>query len=857
MTARLWRFVEWRLRRSVPAHRIAAVLTDLSEDFAVREQREGTLRATWWLLRESRSLAVAYRTRELQTWLASIGHDTRFAARNVRRRPLRFLAAAGMLGLAIGLTTSMFTIVDALVLRPVPFSKADQLATVVMGGSRGGPSPTQAVFEAWRRSDVLADVEGARSDVGSIETDTGEMRRRIARVTPGVFALLGGVRPIAGRLFDANDGRAGSEDRVIVSEDLWRAAFNGDPSLIGRTIRLSQRPAVVVGVLPSTFHFPYWEDAVWKADAFDLPAAFGPPVYVRFADSVPRADALRRATDIARDADPKGTMGRWAQARSLSEQQIDTQYKEAAPILGMGVVLLFVVLCANVSSLQLAGMTARAREFATRAALGASRGRLVRQALIESALAGAAGIASGTGLAWMLLELAGVWLFDALALHSLNAATIDRRALVVTSVAGLVATLAASLLPALLGTRVQQPSLQLTDRSGTETSRARAGARALLVCQIALSCALLIGATLLARSFVTLVNADRGFDIRDILVARVQMPPTTTVDQPWRDRAGQTLQDEARAIPGVTMATWSYGTPPAGASTVEGTWLSDAPGAQPLRRDAYQFIVGPDFFALYGIPIIRGRAIEPTDPRTTVLIGERFARLLWPGLDPIGRTFTQGRNQPSATVVGVVKDIRFPSLDPTRDAPQFYRQFAGLLTQGTLSLKCASACPAEELVRQRLAKAMPGADVYSVKTLESSYAREFARPRAAAGLAIAFAVTALIAAATGLFSLLSHVVARRRREFAIRTALGASAAQVSRIVVRDGLVVALAGITLGACAGAAIARAMRSFLFGVGATDPATWITVIGLLVLTIAAACWQPTRAAIRTNPVVLLRDE
>lgn len=857
MSAALWRFVEWRLRRAVPTHRLNAVLADLSEEHAEHERRDGVMRAGWWLFRESRSLAVSYRTRELQTWLASASQDLRFAARSVRHRPLRFAAAAGMLAVAIGLTTAMFTIVDALVLRPVPFTEAGQLATVLVGGSHGGPSPSQTVFRAWRNSGIFNGVEGATSDVFTIQTDSGELRRFVARVTPGVFDLLGGVRPLAGRLFGPDEGRAGSEDRVLVSEDLWRSAFRADPALVGRSIRIEQRAAIVVGILPSSFHFPDWQTLIWRADAFDAPGTLGPPVYVRFRTDVPRSDALHRATDVAHVADPKGTDGRWAQARDLSDQQVDKQYKQAVPILGIGVVLLFVVLCANVSSFQLAGVTARSREFATRAALGASRSRLVRQALIESALAGAAGIVCGIALAWSLLSLANVWLFDALQLHSLNAATLDLRALFVTSVFGLIATLAASLLPALLGTRVRQQTLQITDRSGTETPRARAAARALLVSQIALSCALLIGATLLARSFVILVNADRGFDIRNILVARVWMPATNTVDQPWRDMAGRRLQEEARAIPSVTLASWSYGTPPMGATSSTGPWLSDAPAAQPLTMDVYQFVVSDDFFSLYGIPIVRGRALESADPPGTVLVGERFAQLLWPGLDPIGRTFKPGKSPKAATVVGVVKEIRYPSLNQELDRPQFYTKFAGLLTNGTLSLKCAGSCPAEELVRQRLAKAVPGVEVYTVKTLESAYAREFARPRAAAGLAIAFAITALIAAATGLFSLLSHVVARRRREFGIRTALGASAAQVSRIVVRDALVVAVVGITLGAGAGAAIARTMRSFLYGVSAADPMAWVSVIIVLAATIALACWHPTRAAIRTNPLMLLRDE
>jgi predicted lysophospholipase L1 biosynthesis ABC-type transport system permease subunit len=231
--------------------------------------------------------------------------------------------------------------------------------------------------------------------------------------------------------------------------------------------------------------------------------------------------------------------------------------------------------------------------------------------------------------------------------------------------------------------------------------------------------------------------------------------------------------------------------------------------------------------------------------------------MLWPGLDPIGRTFRKaGAAGPSVTVIGLVKELRFPSLDKTLDAPQFYVRLQGLLNIGTLSLRCAAGCT-DSLVRQGIERAYPGVDVSNVKTLQSAYAKELARPRAAAALAFVFAITALAAAAAGLFSLVSHAVARRRCEFGIRTALGASAFHVRRLVLREGLGLALAGLGLGTAAALVLARIASSFLFNVTAADPLSWLTVIALLAVTVAMALWHPARSAVRTNPVILLRDE
>jgi predicted permease len=686
-------------------------------------------------------------------------------------------------------------------------------------------------------------------------TDAGAATRQMARVTPGLFDLLGGIRPVRGRLFDATEGRSGTDDPVLLSEDLWRGFYHADPSLIGRSITIDNKPVTVIGVLPSDFRFPAWNTEVWKADTFEAQPDERPTVYVRFAPGVPREDALRAATRAAQTISTN-YRNRWAQARSLETNELDDYYQRAIPLLSGGVVLLVLVLCANVSSLLLTGLTARGREFAIRAALGASRLRLVRLALLESGLCGAVGIAVGVGIAWALVSVSRAVLPQAALLHSLNPLNIDTRALVVTSVAGLAATLVAGVLPAIIGTGVDTGrSLQSTGRTSTETASARFTRGGLLACQIALSCMLLFGATLLVRSFMNLVKQDRGLDTSNILVARIEFPSKSFTTPESRVAVSNRLADEVRAIPGVSLTSWSYGNPPGGAVTYSGEWRSDQPGAEPVNITADMFLVTSDFFALHRIPLIRGHAFQPSDEPNAVLVSERFAKALWPGLDPIGRTFsfTQGQR----TVIGVVKDIHYPALDRTLDKPQWYAQFRGVLNLGMLSLRCDGKCPDSAVVTQRLAAANTGAKIDAVRPLDTFYFKELARPRASAALAFAFASTALIAVAAGLFSLLTHSVARLRRELGIRMALGATPSDVRRLVWRQGLAVTLTGFGIGILAGLALGRMLASLLFGVRMTDPLSWGIVVSVMGLTIAAASWHPTRSAVGTAPVVLLREE
>ena len=781
--------------------------------------------------------------------------DARCAWRRLGTAPAASIAVIGVLGLAIGITTAMFTIVDALFLRPVPFEDPAQLAIVRMRGPMGGPlGVPPAVFQAWQRSSAFERVAAARPRSALVATDAGTLKRPMALVTPDIFTVLGGVRAVRGRLFGATDVQGGVGDHVLISEDLWRTSFQYDPAIAGRATLVDGRPVTIVGVVPSDFRFPEWNTALWRASGFDAAQtpADAPIVYARLAAHVPRADALRTATTEARDAAPAYAQ-QWAEAVPLVAP--DKAYRRAVPLFAGGVVLIFLELCTTASSLLLIGLAARRREIETRLALGAPRRRLIRQALFEGGIACAGGVVAGVGIAWLLVAAARLVVPRTILVHTLNALNVDVRALVAASLAAAAALMCACLVPAIVGTRVEARDVsQLSSRGHSETRGARAVRRGLLVGQVAAACTLLLGSILLVRSFVNLATVDRGLDSSGVLIATIVFPQKQFASPEARRAAAVDMVTQARRVPGIQQTSWSYGVPPAGGVKPSGGWTPDRPGAQPLHMEVSLFSIDEEFLALYELPLLQGRALANADPPGSVLVSERFARALWPSESAVGRSFALDDRR-RFHVVGVVRDIRHPSLDKALDVPQMYEAYRDLGVLAFLNLRCDVRCPDPTLIQQRLGTS--GATIEDVKPLEDKYNAQVAGPRAAAVLALIFAVTALVASAAGIFSLLSHSVARRRREFGIRVALGAPAAAVRSLVWREALSVILPGLAIGTLAGLWLARLLSASLFGIAGTDVVSWAVVIGLLAVAMIAASWRPTRMALRTAPTVLLRAE
>lgn len=774
-----------------------------------------------------------------------------------------------MLGLGIGITTAMFTIVDALLLRPVPFHAPQDLAFVYMGNENGGRTTVApAVLRAWRASPIFAGAEGANAETAVIDTGGTVATRGSARVTTGLFDLLGNVRPIRGRLFEPGDGRTGSDDRVMLSEDLWRSLYGADPGILNQRVNIDNESLVVVGILPSDFRFPNSETVIWRPIDYDAPPAGReadrPTAFVRFAPDLPRNEAIRLATASAHDADA-ATAKLFARVSPMAGLRLDDYSQRAVPLLAGAVALVFLVLCANVCSLLLSRLTDAGREFSIRAALGASRASLIRQALAESALLGTAGAVVGAGVAWAAVALARAYLPESFVLQTLNPLDLDRRALAAASIAGVGATLASSLIPAWIGTRVDSgDGLRGVGRSGTDSRAARGLTRTLLVGELALACTLLAGATLLVRSFANLAGVDRGVDSSRIVTATMTLPPTAFPDPGSRAAIAASLDQRMRDLPGVRQVVWSFGLPPSGGGFSTRDWLADGGTAGvPMTVNTYN--VTADFFAMYGIPIIAGRGFRPSDAANQVIVGERFARALWGQAGAVGRTFTYARsvNSPTAAaptvyeVIGVAREQTLPTLEARLDRPEFYVPFGNIGSYAMMSIGCDVSCPDTAVVRQRLSTSHPAIRVNDVRTLDSAFAEHLARPRAAAVLAFAFAAIAVIAAAGGLFSVLSYAVGRRRREFGIRAAVGASPRQLGQVVLREGLLITSAGIAMGGIGSVALGRALSALQYGVAPSDPGSWALVIAVLVVTALAAGWRQARQAIRTDPVVLLREE
>ncbi|MEO6222431.1 MAG: FtsX-like permease family protein, partial [Vicinamibacterales bacterium] len=519
-------------------------------------------------------------------------------------------------------------------------------------------------------------------------------------------------------------------------------------------------------------------------------------------------------------------------------------------------VLVFLILCANVSSLLLARLTARSRQFSIATALGASRVRLLREAFVEASVLGVIGVGAGLALAVGLVQIARAFLPDAMLQQTLHPVTIDLMAVAVASAVGLIATLAAGLLPAWLGTKAT-PGLALrsAERGSSETRATRWATRVLLVGEVALACTLLAGAVLLVRSFVNLTNATRGLDTRGVLAVWVDGLPASATDRASRTLAAQTIREAMRAIPAVRQVAFSFGAPPGGGGLSFGKWLSDLPGASELDQVVQRYQIGAGFFDLYGIPLLRGRTFRPDDPIDAVIVGERLAALLWPGLDPVGRSFRF--SEETFRVIGLAREIHSPAIDPRNDRPEFYQPFSTGGSRLTMSRRCEDACPDVAIIRSRIQQASPGSEVWRVDVLENAYLEQSARPRAAAALGIVFATIAILAAAGGLFAVLSYAVGRRGREFGIRMALGAKPADVRHLVFSDGLRIALAGLAFGGVASWWLARAIAAMTYGVPAGDASIWITVTAVVTVTTLLASWRPAARAGRVDPVTLLRED
>ena len=810
-------------------------------------------------------------------FLGGFWRDLRYGLRTLRKNPGFTAVAVIALALGIGANSAIFSVVNTVLLRPLPYKDPERLAMVWEDNARSGfprDTPAAANYVDWREQNQVFEGMAALADESFNLTGVGEpLRVDGQRVSADLFSLLG-VEPQLGRAFRPEEDAPGANRVVLLSHGLWQRRFGSDPKIAGRPVNLNGESYTVVGVMPQGFQFPSRNDELWVPIAFTSREAANRnthylQVVARLKLGVTLGQAQAEMSTIAARLQrqyPQQNAELGAVVVPLHEQVVGDIRPALLVLLGaVGFVLL--VACANVANLLLARAAARQKEIALRVALGASRLRLVRQFLTESVLLAVLG--GGVGL---LLSLWGVGLLKSFIpedISQVKAVSVDARVLGFTLLVSLLTGLIFGLAPA-----AQASSFDLNEtlkEGGRDTSSAGRGKRiraALVVAEVAVSLVLLIGAGLLINSFLRLRHVDPGFRTDNLLTMSVVLPEQKYPDQARRSAFYDEMIRRVEALPGVRAAAVTNWIPLVSQGDSVGVSVEGRPDPAPGQRRPVVVtrVVSPHYFRAMGIQLLRGRDFDERQDRVdspaVVVINETMARYFWPGEDPLGKRVTPGRpDSPEdwCQVVGVVKDVRQFQLnaDPK---PQMYLLYAQAEFFAPRHLVVSTAVEPLGLasaVRKTVWEIDKDQPVSDVSTMEEVLSESIARQRFSMLLLAVFAGVALLLAAVGLYGVMSYSVAQRTREIGLRMALGAQERDVLRMVVGQGLKLVLAGVLIGLAAAFALTRLMSSLLFGVSATDPATLVTISLLLVGVAVLASYVPARRATKVDPLIALRYE
>jgi putative ABC transport system permease protein len=804
--------------------------------------------------------------------LDTLRQDVHFALRQLRSRPGLTLGAVLTLALGIGANGAIFSVVNGVLLRPLPYHEPERLAAVWNREIPDGELSSTSLenYEDWR-SQAPAFADMAASGRATATLITGELAQRIpgARVTPNMFRVLG-VAPLLGREFVPDDAVDGAPRVVVLSHGLFLRAYGGDPSLVGRSVRLSGTEFEVIGVMPAGFKTPFFPEAeFWRPLSAD--AACGRGCW--FARVVGRLapDATMEAAQTQLDVLGERLAAQYpddnANVRIAAVRLHDWLIGDVRPALlvmlgGVGLVLL--VACVNVANLLLARAIARAREVAVRAALGATRRRVAAQLLTESVVLALVAGAAGVYVAYMAVD--GLLALAPSDLPRLEAVQLDGPVIAVMTALAVVTGILFGLLPALHATR-GDPGLALgRDRSAAGRRGGNRWRDTLVVTQIALALTLLVGAGLLLKSFVTLQRVDPGFEPRGLLTAE-----TSFSGERYREGGSRVaLYDEvfaameARRDVEVAAGVWLL--PIYEGDVVSSLEVEGRPDVSPADQPAASMrpVIG-DYFRAMRIPLVAGRRLGPSDnanSRPVIVISESMARDVWPGEDPIGHRVRFGlafqREEPWREVVGVVGDVKLQGLDDEDRSVVYipYRQFA----IGSLSVVLRTSGDPARLAapfRAAVRSIDPQVAVYDVSTMDRIVGASLAERRFFMVLLSLFAAIAMTVAAVGIYSVTSYLVSSRTREMGIRIAVGASGSAVQRGVLARTARVALIGIALGLAAAFWLTRLMHGLLFQTSPLDPMVLPLVAVLLAAVSLLAAWLPARRAAQVDPLVALRQE
>ena len=820
--------------------------------------------------------------------LDDVGQDLRYAVRAFRRAPGFAVAAALTLALGIGATTTVFSVVDGVLLHGLPYRDADRIVNLWETSDNGGfRLPSYPTFKDWRAEsqtwgdafESLAFVKGAEAIyVG----ENGPERILASSVSPGFFHLLG-TAPLLGRTFLPDEERAGANRVVVLSYELWRRRFGGDATIVGKTVVLTGAPATIVGVMPRGFAFPTWS-MLWQPIAAieNTDSSLSKRGVHTDSRTIGR---LRAGADSARVAAVMRTIeqrlataypneqGHWNGAvMQPVRDEILGGVKPTLLALGGAVLLVLLLACTNVANLSLVRAAARARELAVRAALGAGRRRLVRQLLVESLTLAVAGGALGVALA--VVAVGQVRRSVGVDFPRVSEIVVEGRVLVFAAGVTLVAALLAGVAPALRATRSSALARLRSGVHGSVGSRHDARARGgLVAAQFALALVLLIGSGLLIRSFRKLQSVDLGFAPAN-RVAIGLFPPDKYNDAEADASLYRQLLERVAAVPGVRDVAIVNHLPIGGGWVTSPVQIDGRTDDATRQPDALYRTASESYLRTMGMRLARGRWFTADDmrDRSGFVVNETLAKQMWPGVDALGRHITLRRSsqlrpdfgQPvTGTVIGIVHDVKQQSIDNAA-TPEVYVPWT-LEVWPWITLVAHVQNPAREipLIRRAILDVEPGMPVAGtsfqggIVTVESRLASSIAQRRLATSLVGAFAAGALLLAAIGMYGVIAYGVAQRTREMGIRMALGASRRRILRLVLGEGVRLALIGAVLGVAGALASSRVIRSLLFQTVPTDPVTFIVTPLVLAGVALLATYIPARRATRLDPTLAIRGE
>jgi len=812
--------------------------------------------------------------------------DARFALRSLSRAPGFSLVVVLTLALGIGASTAIFSVVNAVILRPLDYPEPDRLVRITgelvkLGASDTGVTASEVVdFRA--RPDLFAGVAGMLPVGANLTGGREPERLDMMLVSWNYFAVLG-VPPAVGRTFSEADDVPGVANVAVVSHEFWRRRMNADPRAVGRTLTIDGDPVQVVGVMPEGFAHPGRTLGsgvdVWSPAGFRNPgAAAGSRSYRRLEGALARlqpgvsiGQAQSRLDDFAvaiAQQFPDGYPPTDGWRPRVVPLHDDIVSGVAAPMMVLlaGVGLLLLVACVNVAHLVMARASARRPEMAVRLALGATRGRLASQLATESALLAFAGGALG-----VLVASWGVRGLVALApgrIPRLDAVSLDIAAVAVTLGISLVVTAIFTFGPAWqLRRAASAPALRDASLRATD-GRAGVARNLLVAAEVAMATVLLVGAGLFIRTVAGMLDVPVGFETRHLLTARISLPRPNDaslavyLDADRRAAFYREAASRVGALPGVERAAVSSQIPLGGFNRPLFVEI-DAPRSQQagLRPVMHQFQISPGYFETMGVPIVRGRgftAVDRAGAESVAIISEAAMRRFWPEGDPVGQRLRLGPNAPWMTIVGVAGDVlnRRLTEPPQPILYQPIEQSSDLAAALVVRTR-ASVTGLGEAIAAAIASVDPGVPVHAVRTMEDLIEAAVAQRRFLMRMLMVFGATATALALLGIYGVMAYSVARRTREIGIRLAIGARRADVAGLVLRRSLALTAAGIAAGLAASLVLARLVQSQLFGVEPFDPLTMAAVLALMVLVAAAAAWLPARRAARVDPASVLRAQ